>query len=173
MLYEDEIVLCLEGKTDPHILLETKGKIIAYGYDETMTKRINFTEEESKELFECVEKQQTTKTDNTEIRKGITASTGKAKGKARIIMSHAENNKVQAGDIMITVATAIDFLPAMKNAAAIITEVGGLTCHAAVVCREFGIPCIVSLKNATKEFKDGDLVEVNADKGTVTILQRA
>jgi pyruvate,water dikinase len=61
----------------------------------------------------------------------------------------------------------------MKKAAAIITEVGGLTCHAAVISREFEIPCIVALKNAMKNFKDGDLVEVDADKGVVRILKKA
>lgn len=55
----------------------------------------------------------------------------------------------------------------MKKAAAIITEVGGLTCHAAVVSREFGIPCVVALKNAMKNFKDGEVIEVDADKGLV------
>ena len=68
---------------------------------------------------------------------------------------------------MIAHTTMVDFLPSMKKAAAIVTEVGGLTCHAAVVSREFGIPCIVGFKNATKNFKDGQKVEVIADKGLI------
>ena len=59
----------------------------------------------------------------------------------------------------------------MKNAAAIVTEIGGLTCHAAVVSREFGIPCVVGLKNAMTKFHDGDLVEVDADEGAVRIIK--
>jgi len=83
-----------------------------------------------------------------------------------------DNHKVNQGDIMIAHATSVDSLPPMKRAAAFVTEIGGLTCHAAVVSREFGVPCIVSLKNATKNFKDGDLVEVNATKGTVKKLKK-
>ena len=60
----------------------------------------------------------------------------------------------------------------MKRAAAIITEVGGLTCHAAVISREFGIPCIIALKNAMHNFKDGDLVELDADKGAVKVIKK-
>ena len=61
----------------------------------------------------------------------------------------------------------VDNLPAMKKAAAFVTESGGLTCHAAVVAREFGVPCIVGYKNAMSDFRDGDMVEVDADNGIV------
>jgi pyruvate,water dikinase len=60
----------------------------------------------------------------------------------------------------------------MKKAKAIITEVGGLTCHAAVISREFGIPCIIALKNSMRNFKDGDFVEVDADSGVIKILKK-
>lgn len=75
--------------------------------------------------------------------------------------------KVKQGDILITHATTVDYLPPMKRAAAFVTEIGGLTCHAAVVAREFGVPCVVGLKNAMANFKDGDMVEVDANKGIV------
>ena len=58
----------------------------------------------------------------------------------------------------------------MKRATAFVTEIGRLTCHAAVVAREYGVPCVVGLKNATKNFKDGDMVEVDANKGIVKKL---
>src|SRR6185436_8588453 len=102
--------------------------------------------------------------------KGLCASPGKVKGIARIVPYPTDANKVKQGDILITYATTTDYLPAMKRAGGIITEVGGLTCHAAVVSREFGIPCIVALKNAMKNFQDGEMIEVNADKGLVTKL---
>ncbi|MCU0680490.1 MAG: PEP-utilizing enzyme, partial [Planctomycetes bacterium] len=81
--------------------------------------------------------------------------------------SPIENDKVQEGDILITYSTTVDYLPAMKKAAAILTEVGGLTCHAAVISREFGIPCVVSLRGVMTDFKDGDEIEVDANKGIV------
>ena len=67
--------------------------------------------------------------------------------------------------------TQPEFLPAMKKASAIITDEGGLTCHAAIISRELGIPCIIVTKIATKVFKDGDIVEVDATRGIVTMLE--
>lgn len=61
----------------------------------------------------------------------------------------------------------------MKKAAAIITDEGGITCHAAIVSRELNIPCIIGTKVATKILKDGDLVEVNAEKGVVKIINKS
>jgi pyruvate,water dikinase len=66
--------------------------------------------------------------------------------------------------------TLPDYVPAMKKAAAIITDEGGVTCHAAIVSRELKIPCIVGTKIATKVLKDGDMVDVNANHALVTIL---
>lgn len=75
--------------------------------------------------------------------------------------------KFQKGDILVSVATDPDIVPAMKKAAAIVTEQGGITSHAAIVSRELGIPCIIGTKIATRVLKDGDMVEVDANKGTV------
>ena len=61
----------------------------------------------------------------------------------------------------------------MKKAAAIVTDEGGITSHAAIVAREVGIPCVIGAKIATKALKDGDLVEVDADKGIVRIIKKA
>jgi len=69
--------------------------------------------------------------------------------------------------------TRPEFVPLMKKAAAIITDEGGITSHAAIISREMNIPCIIGTKIATKIFKDGDLVEVDADKGIVKILKKA
>jgi pyruvate,water dikinase len=66
--------------------------------------------------------------------------------------------------------TRPEYMPAILKAAAIIADEGGITCHAAIVSRELGIPCIVGTKIATQALKDGDLVEVDADKGIVKIL---
>ena len=99
--------------------------------------------------------------------KGIIASRGKAKGVVKIIKGVADLSKVNKGDILVAVATHPDYVIAMHKAAAIVTDEGGITSHAAIVSRELGIPCVVGTKNATKVLKDGDLVEVNANTGLV------
>lgn len=101
---------------------------------------------------------------------GRIASRGKAKGKVAIVRGVKDLPKVKKGDIIIAVTTHPDFVAAMRRAAAIVTDEGGITSHAAIVSREFGIPCVVGTKLATKLLKDGDVVEVDANKGEVKIL---
>ncbi len=105
----------------------------------------------------------------TEIRGNI-ASPGKAIGTARVILNQDDFNKMQKDDVLVASMTRPEYLPIMKLAAAIITDEGGITCHAAIVSRELGIPCIIGTQVATKSIKDGDKVEVNANHGTVIKL---
>jgi pyruvate,water dikinase len=135
-----------------------------------MDKRLNLSSPEAAKLFKYLEKKASNLQGHDEAQ-GVCASPGLVKGRIKIVASPAENNKVKDGDILVCHATTVDYLPAMKRAVAFVTEVGGLTCHAAVVAREFGVPCIVSLKNAMKNFKDNDRVELNADTGTIKILK--
>lgn len=102
---------------------------------------------------------------------GACASRGKARGKVRKLLTPAESNKMQKGEILVTMMTTPDFMFAMSRAAAIVTDEGGITSHAAIVSRELGIPCIVGTGNATKVLKNGEFVEVDADKGTVKKLE--
>jgi phosphohistidine swiveling domain-containing protein/DNA-binding Xre family transcriptional regulator len=102
---------------------------------------------------------------------GQVASQGYAKGIARIVLSVGDFNKLKDGEVLVTGMTRPEFLPVMKKAAAIVTNEGGITCHAAIVSRELGKPCIIGTKNATELIKDGDLVEVRAHHGTVRILR--
>ena len=90
---------------------------------------------------------------------------GKAQGKVKIIIRPGDMKKMNKGDILVSIATDPDIVPAMKKSAAIITEQGGVTSHAAIVARELGVPCLIGTKIATKVFKDNDLVEVDANKG--------
>ena len=99
--------------------------------------------------------------------KGETASPGVASGPVKIILDINELNKIEKGDIMVTTMTTPDMVPAMMKAAAIVTNEGGLTCHAAIVSREMGIPCIVGTKDATEKLKDGAEVTVHATHGMV------
>lgn len=102
--------------------------------------------------------------------KGTVANRGRATGKARFVNEVKDILKVNRGDIIVSPMTHPKLVPALMKASGIITDFGGILCHAAIVSREFGIPCIVGTKNATKVFKDGDLVELNAYDGTVRKL---
>ena len=121
-----------------------------------------------KQVDELLEKEEE---ENIDEVKGIVASKGKATGTARIVKDRSELHKVNKGDILITKLTTPDFVVAMEKSAAIVTDMGGLTSHAAIVSRELGIPCVTGTKIATKVFKDGDTIEVNAEKGLVKRLK--
>jgi len=99
--------------------------------------------------------------------KGTPTSKGLISGKVKIILRKNEFNKFKKGEILVTTMTRPEFAPLMKLARAIITDEGGLTSHAAIVSRELNIPCVIGTKIATKVLKDGDLVEVDADKGVI------
>ncbi len=99
--------------------------------------------------------------------KGIGASPGIGIGRVKIILDPGEINKVEEGDILVTIMTNPDMVPAMRKASAIITDEGGYTCHAAIVSRELGIPAVVGTGNATKVLKDGMVVTVDGEKGVV------
>ncbi len=106
------------------------------------------------------------KKDINELR-GAIANKGKIKGRIKIVLNRSELNKVGNDDILVAPMTTPWYLPAMKKAAGFITDEGGLLCHAAIVSREMNKPCIIGAKIATKVLKDGDLVEVDANKGIV------
>ncbi|MBU4369263.1 hypothetical protein KKG58_00695 [Patescibacteria group bacterium] len=104
--------------------------------------------------------------------RGLPASSGKVCGKVKIIKSVKEIDKVNKGDILVAVMTRPDYIMGIKRASAIITDEGGVTCHAAIISRELGIPCVIGTKIATKVLKDGDLIEVNANHGVITVVKR-
>jgi len=99
--------------------------------------------------------------------KGIPASPGIGIGKVKIILGPEDFKKFEEGDVLVTRMTNPDFEPLMAKASAIVTDEGGLTCHAAIVARELGKPCIVGTKEATKILKDGMVVTVDATHGIV------
>jgi len=98
---------------------------------------------------------------------GRPASPGVAYGPVKQIENASELDKIQKGDVLVTAMTNPDMVPAMEKAAAIVTDEGGMTCHAAIVSREMGIPCIVGTENATKILKDGMIITVDATHGHV------
>ena len=110
-----------------------------------------------------------TRTDSggTIILKGQGASPGIASGKVVIVRDAKDTSAVQEGDIMVTKMTNPDMVPAMKKVGAIVTDEGGMTCHAAIVSRELGTPAIVGTKNGTLVLKPGQTVTVDGEKGFV------
>ncbi len=127
-----------------------------------------FSGSKANKYFAQLEKQNTISA--TKEIKGVCASPGKVVGMVKVCRGEEEIDKMKEGDILVACMTQPEFLPAMKKAKAIITDEGGLTCHAAIIARELGIPCVIGTKIATQVLKDGDEVEVDANHGVVTIL---
>ena len=135
-------------------------------YEEKGFEKI-FYGKEAQRLESTIKVQDTA--DITELT-GQVACLGKATGIVKIVNNPGDMKKMNQGDILVSIATNPDVVPAMKKAAAIVTEQGGITSHAAIVSRELGTPCVIGTKIATKVFKDGDKVEVDANKGVVRKL---
>ncbi len=102
--------------------------------------------------------------------KGITAYPGKISGKARIVLDPLNAPTFNEGDVLVTGMTRPEFMPLIKKSAAIVTDVGGILCHAAITAREMKIPCVVGTAVATKIFKNDDTLEVDAVSGVVKKL---
>lgn len=98
---------------------------------------------------------------------GIGASPGIASGRAKIIFGKGDITRIEKGDVIVTAMTSPDLVPAMSKSAAIVTDLGGRTCHAAIVSREMGIPAIVGTKDASKILSDGQEITVDAYDGIV------
>jgi len=139
------LFLSINGQTEKY-----SGKIASEKYE----KILNFKTESIRDL------------------QGMSASGGKAVGEAFVAITLASASKIKPGQILITGMTTPDFVPYMRKAQAIVTDEGGITCHAAIISRELGIPCIVGTKMATRMIKTGDRVEVAANHGTVRILDK-
>ena len=107
--------------------------------------------------------------------KGQVASKGKEKvfrGVARVVLQ-PDGHTFNEGEILVTSMTRVEFLSLMRKAKAIITDEGGIACHAAIISRELGIPCIIGVKVGTHALKDGDMIEMDMEKGVVKIIKKA
>jgi len=101
------------------------------------------------------------------LARGLGASPGRASGIVRVLASPDEGGRMQPGEILVTHMTSPDWVPIMRRAAAIVTDAGGMTSHAAIVARELGLPCIVGAHDATHTLATGTLVTVDGSAGTV------
>lgn len=150
--------------SEKELLVRKNGVFLVF---EKRKKIKMFFGRDGKEMLEAA-----TETDDKEV-KGMVASQGvggKIVGKVKVVMN-IKRDKFNKGDILVTSMTRPEFIPLMHIAKAIITDEGGIACHAAIISRELGIPCIIGTKIATKVLKDGDVVEVDAEKGIVKILK--
>jgi pyruvate, water dikinase len=100
---------------------------------------------------------------------GLGSSPGVAVGRVRILQSPKEGKKLQTGEVLVAVMTSPDWLPTMRRSAALVTDAGGMTCHAAIVSRELRIPGVVGTREATRRLRDGELVTVDGATGRVYV----
>ena len=99
--------------------------------------------------------------------RGLGASPGMAAGKVKIVLDIDELDKIKDGDIMVTTMTTPDMVPAMRRASGIVTDEGGVTCHASIISRELGIPCVVGTGDATSTLEENSGVTLDGKKGLV------
>lgn len=104
---------------------------------------------------------------------GLGASPGVAAGRVRVLASPAEGRQLQPGEVLVAEMTSPDWVPTMRRAAAIVTDRGGMTCHAAIVSRELRKPCVVGTRTATRTLRDGEAVTVDGSTGEVREGQEA
>jgi pyruvate, water dikinase len=105
--------------------------------------------------------------ESKELIRGLRAGPGRGSGEVRVLTSPDMDESFESGDVLVAEMTTPDWVPLMKKASAIVTDGGGMTCHAAIVSREMGLPCVVGTRNATKVLKDGMLVTVDGTHGIV------
>ncbi|PIR92759.1 hypothetical protein COU01_00050 [Candidatus Falkowbacteria bacterium CG10_big_fil_rev_8_21_14_0_10_44_15] len=163
MLLPEEITKALtSGRTDNE-LINRRLQYVVYGY---APQRLCITGEPGRNFIKNNIKPEK-KAQLVDEFKGDIACAGKAKGTVKIINTPEDMKKMERGNILVSASTNPNLMPAIRQSAAIITDEGGLTCHAAIVSRELKIPCVVGTKIATQVLKDGDTVEVDANKGIV------
>lgn len=153
------------GQKPNRLALERRRELYALSF--TGGKTSIFVGEDANELFNYFNKADSP---NASFVVGRPAFIGKVSGTARIVFSEKDLEKIKNGDIIVSPMTQVSFVPALTRVSGIITDEGGITCHAAVIAREMKKPCIVGTKNATKLIADGDQIEIDGDK--ITILKK-
>jgi pyruvate,water dikinase len=105
--------------------------------------------------------------------KGFASSAGVAEGPARVLKRLRDIVDLQPGEVLVCPSTNPSWAPVFTNIKATVTDIGGLTSHAAIVCREYGVPSVTGCGIATAVIKTGDILKVDGDTGVVTIVKRA
>ncbi len=158
----------LSKKEIDNIEKRKEGVALATLYGKSKLISVNELADELKENKLTIEE---AKKEQTKELTGLAASPGIVKGKVRLVLNKEDLKKVNKGDIMVTYATSPDYVPAMKKCLAIVTDEGGIVCHAAIVSRELHIPCVVGTKLATQVLKNGQEIEVDANRGIIKLTK--
>ena len=165
-----EIGDVLRGKKLPKNIIQNRQVV---GYRITGKGAVGFLDLKTTNMFaEHIKSVQGTAptTSREKIIKGFSANKGLIRGIAKIVLSSKDFDKLKKGEILVTTMTSVDFVPVIERAGAFVTNEGGITSHASILAREMNKPCILGTKNATQLIKDGDFVEVDANKGEITII---
>lgn len=167
-LKPEEITDLLRGQEISNELPNARKKMyVMYFHNQIIEE---FFGQEAKDIFNYLKQSTEDKPEDTTTLIGETGSPGKVTGIVKIIEKATEIGKMNKGDILVSHTTNPTLVPAMKLAAGIVADIGGVTSHAAIISRELGIPSVVGTKNATRVLQDGDRVEVDANKGIVIKL---
>ena len=170
---ENHITQQLAGMVTP---IDLTGWRLTSAQKQTLKKRLAFSAflctadqkcgwlygREAKQLYHVM-----TQRDKGKAIHGTIANAGSVIGRVKIVETKADFKKFKTGDIIVAHMTRPEYVPLLKRAAAIVTDEGGLTCHAAIISRELNIPCVIGTQTATHVLKDGDRVEVDANKGNI------
>ncbi len=152
--FDDNLITQLSSRYIDHaIIFDNPTVTVLYGEQLKKYKKIELAEQEAMHSVKQLQ--------------GQSVCPGLVAGKTRIVQSLEDANALQRGEILVAPSTFPAYVPAMERSVAIVTDEGGLLCHAAIVAREIKVPCIVGTKIATKVFRNGDEVEVNATNGTI------
>ncbi|MEO6536241.1 MAG: PEP-utilizing enzyme [Candidatus Paceibacterota bacterium] len=172
-LFLDELTSLFDGWRPEEELIANRRAYYGMNVTDTVTEILDF--KETKDLYSLF-----TEVSSDNVIKGVIANKGKVTGKviiAPMLNDHTLiaklNAKMEVGDILVAESTSPDLMMLCRKASAIVADQGGMLSHAAIVSRELGIPCVIQAGAATRRLKDGDLVEVDADNGTITILKRS
>lgn len=170
MMLPNEIETMILFQEIPDSVNFVNRKIAAIFWLDNGTYRYSFGHQAKKliamQLGEVMEEK------SVDVIKGTTASLGNTvRGRVRIL-DKSDLSEFQKGEILVTVMTSPEFVPAMHKAGAIVTDEGGVLCHAAIVSREMGKPCIIGTRIGTKVLKTGDIVEVDTHKSSIRVLKR-
>ena len=163
----NEIIMLLEkGKFNESEISQRSSRFLCFNIEGKITKLSGKAAEREHERILGLE------VEETRDLQGMSASGGKVVGEAFVAITTSSALKIKKGQILVTGMTTPDFVPAMRKAAAIVTDEGGITCHAAIVSRELSLPCVIGTKYATRLIKSGDIIEVAANHGVVKILKK-
>ncbi len=163
----EEVMILLKGEREKIDFQNIEERTSEMVYMVLDGEELIFVGEEAKKLRKKMEGVEEEPTSN--ILKGRSACMGCCKGRAVVVERNKDVHDFRCGDILVSLEADPDLIPLMKIAGAIVTDQGGITCHAAVIAREFNIPCVIGTINATKLIKTGDIVSVDAFKGEVIV----